>query len=268
MLDDSHFDEMFLYCVANNDNLKLSHFNEDTELFYFLTKQNVRVCTDHNFWMLAGVFGKESYSPVPYHILTDYIVIDFGMNRAYASLYFASDPNCKKIYGFEPCKSTFDFALYNINMNPELAKKIEYFNVGVASKEDIVTLYKLKDHDESATLDINQIKLLNPHAKPNDIFKESIKIMKSSDVVKKILASHKNEKIVLKIDIEGMEEEVLNDLYENDLINIFDIIVGEIHNNCQINELFKSYEKVHMVRENENQYEFCFKKNHEAIIQS
>lgn len=260
MLEDKHFNEMFLYCIANNNNLRLSHFNEDLELFYFLTRQNVRVCTDRNFWMLAGVFGKECYSPVPYHITTDYIVIDFGMNRAYASLYFASDSNCKKVYGFEPCKSTFDFAIYNINMNPELAKKIECLNVGVASKEDTVTLYKLKDHDESATLDIGQIKLLNQNIKTDDIFKETIKTKKSSDVVREIFTIHRDKKIVLKIDIEGMEEEVLNDIYENNLIDSFDMIIGEVHNNCQIDKLFKSYEKVHMVRENKNQYEFCFKK--------
>lgn len=261
LLSDDYYDLMYKYCILNNTNLKLSHFNEDTEKFYFLTKQNIRVCCDKNFWMLAGVFGKESYSPIFFYMQEDYIIIDFGMNRGYASLYFAADKYCKKVYAYEPSKATFDFAIYNIQLNPALKNKIKAYNFGVGNKTQQTFLYKPVEHDEAASTSIEQLKLLN-----NDAYidKEVINIKKASDIVRPIIEKNLNKKIILKIDIEGAEEAVLEDLYQNKLLQYFEIIIGENHGNYKIDRFFKDFEKVGMVRDNENQYEFCYKRIHVA----
>lgn len=72
-----------------------------------------------------------------------YIVLDFGANRGYASLYFATQTWCEKIYAFELFPQTFTQACENIALNPALAPKITLFNYGLGNLD-------------SAPLDIRQ----------------------------------------------------------------------------------------------------------------
>ena len=54
----------------------------------------------------------------------DAIVIDIGMNRGIASLYFAAKDNILNVYAFEPFGPTRALAQRNLELNPELARKI------------------------------------------------------------------------------------------------------------------------------------------------
>ncbi|MGA7410027.1 MAG: hypothetical protein WBW33_06040, partial [Bryobacteraceae bacterium] len=53
------------------------------------------------------------------------VVWDIGMNAGFASLYFATRPYVRGVVAFEPFRPTFDAALRNFELNPELRSKIK-----------------------------------------------------------------------------------------------------------------------------------------------
>ena len=73
------------------------------------TPQGVRMDisdkADHPLYLIKEVFVKSEYK---LNIAQESLLIDIGMNRAAASLLFATNKNIKKIYSYEPFKPTFD----------------------------------------------------------------------------------------------------------------------------------------------------------------
>jgi len=82
------------------------------------------------------VFLKKDYAV---NFSSDAVLIDIGLNRSIASLYFATYPNIIKIYAFEPFKPTFELAKKNLELNPQLSKKINAFNFGLGRDNAINT---------------------------------------------------------------------------------------------------------------------------------
>ena len=70
----------------------------------------------------------------------DAVLIDIGLNRGIASLFFATYPNIKKIYAFEPFKPTFELAKKNLELNLQLSEKIHAYNFGLGKAETMLEL--------------------------------------------------------------------------------------------------------------------------------
>lgn len=66
-----------------------------------------------------------------------YMVLDMGANRGYASLYFAMQKWCKKVFAFELFPQTAQQAQENLALNPTLESKITLHKYGLGSKETI-----------------------------------------------------------------------------------------------------------------------------------
>ena len=153
------------------------------------------------------------------------------MATLYASLWFANFDNCSAIYGFEIDDETFDKAIYNINLNPHISNKIKAFNFGLSDSEEMVDLYYLEGCDGINTT-ISEFTNIQMELKTNkdNLKSKKVKVMKSSDVLSDIINKHKNKtKIILKIDTEGSEYKILNDLLDSNLLNFVDVILGEEH---------------------------------------
>ena len=100
------------------------------------TPQGVRMDisdkADHPLYLIKEVFVKSEYK---LNIAKESVLIDIGMNRAAASLLFATNENIKKIYAYEPFKPTFELAKRNLELNPQLSPKINAFNFGLGKTE-------------------------------------------------------------------------------------------------------------------------------------
>ena len=66
-----------------------------------------------------------------------YAVLDIGANRGYASLYFAMQEWCEKIFAFELFPQICQAARANFSLNPALATKINLYEYGLGNKENI-----------------------------------------------------------------------------------------------------------------------------------
>jgi hypothetical protein len=81
------------------------------------------------------------YPPPPKK--NDYVLVDIGMNVGVASLYYASFPNVKAVYSYEPLESAYQKAIENFMLNPEISQKIIAHPFGL-EKENM--LLSLNDH--------------------------------------------------------------------------------------------------------------------------
>jgi len=155
----------------------------------------------------------------------DAVLIDIGLNRGIASLFFATYQNIKKIYSFEPFKPTFDLAKRNLELNPRLSEKINAFNFGLGKADTTLELpYMTKaTGGMSTTHDVCRGE--------KDIKEETVVIKDAAREITSILEENENRRIIVKCDCEGAEFEIFERLDEEDLIGNIDIILMEYHFN-------------------------------------
>ena len=226
-----HFntDDLFRMCYFNN--MEFLSYSPLENRIIIKTKDNIKLSTNNRFYTIKEVIGFNGYSIPQLFEFDNFSVIDIGMNRAYASLWFANFENCTNVYGFEIDEDTYNKAVYNINLNPELSKKIKYYNYGLSDKNEFVDLYCLDGCDGVNTMK-SELTEIQPELKSHKskINVKPSEVKKASEVVSEILKeTKKKNKIVLKIDTEGAEYQIVNDLVESELIEKVDVILGEEH---------------------------------------
>jgi FkbM family methyltransferase len=128
------------------------------------------------------------------------VVIDIGANVGNHTVYWAKVTKVKKIYSFEPVKSTFRILLKNIEIN-NISDKVKIYNIALGNKKSkgIIDVYNL-DNIGGTSL-----------SEDNDGDLELDKI----DNIKEIM--EEPEISFVKIDVEGFEKNVLQGA-----INLFD----------------------------------------------
>ena len=151
-------------------------------------------------------------------------VIDIGMNVGVAVLYYARQQNVYNVYGFEPFTKTYKKAARNINMNLEIKEKVEMFNIA------------LSDHDSEEQYDYideypGGMSLLNPQATDDSLRKSIIKVCEASRILEPIISKtiRNNRALLMKIDCEGSEYAILENLKQNHMINIPHYYIIETH---------------------------------------
>ncbi|MDR0681585.1 MAG: FkbM family methyltransferase [Dysgonamonadaceae bacterium] len=240
--------------AMKTENIKYIRRCPKTNRLILKTPQGTYLATNSYFWVLSEIFCWSLYNiDNKYFDSSSFIVFDFGMNRAYASLFFAQHPNCKKIFGYEPDPETYKFAEYNIALNPHLAQKIEPFNFGLGRENKEMTLFKIFNRDG--------VNSLNPKLNATIASKnrrkmqtEKVLIKNTSDEVSSVLSRSRGEgkKIILKIDVEGAEYEIFDDLCTSGVIEVFDLIVGDVHNGLHLimEQLSHTHNLVHRTNTN------------------
>ncbi|WP_313154031.1 FkbM family methyltransferase [Lacrimispora sp.] len=148
----------------------------------------------------------------------DVIVIDIGMNIGCASLYYASLPNVKYVYSFELVQDTFDQALKNIEMNPNISNKIIAHNFGLSNRDEIISV--------NTTTFSGHMTIYNQSDSGNKV---ECKIKDAGEALLPILEQHPNSKFLLKVDTEGSEYDIFDSLDQKGLLSRMSFIIGEWH---------------------------------------
>jgi FkbM family methyltransferase len=213
-------------------NIEIVHYDPATSLVY-LQKDSIRFCTTAEYpWIVREVFAQHIYFIHPKHLKSrDYVVFDFGMNRGYASLYFASQGWCKAVHGFELNEYTFVLAQENISLNPQLRDKIAIYNFGLGKSDEQLECYYLPHRDGICTTSYEFLEDYAPE-ELDKVVKKEISIRKTSTVLQELVgAADPDQRFVLKIDVEGAEYDIIEDLTLNypELMERLDLIIGEAH---------------------------------------
>jgi len=195
--------------------MKVIIFNKEKKKFFF---QSVRNRYDIN--TVFQVFGYEEYNLKKIKlwekinkeykkIKKEKLIIDCGSNIGSTSRYFFETYNKINIISIEPDINNFKYLIKNASF-----KKIKLFNSGVASKEYAFKVVKSKDPRAHR---INILKNRNKNKKVNKTI-----------TINKILKDEKKFwPFIIKIDIEGFENELFRKNYQ--WMNKFKIIIVEIH---------------------------------------
>lgn len=200
-----------------------------------LVKENIRVMisTEDEFNNVVEVLLLECYK---YHLNSNKkeVVFDVGMNIGDSTLYFLNQEKVEKVYSFEPFYKTYCDALENLKKYDGVAQ-LEMFNYGLSDKnaeQEIVYNYNMSC-GQSTIENVNSVAVTNYESwgllDKEDSRKETISVRKSSEVFENIISLHSNTNLVLKLDCEGEEYGIMEDLSVNGLLNKFSFIMLEWH---------------------------------------
>lgn len=170
---------------------------------------------------------KEVFVEKDYNLLSNenFVVFDIGMNIGISSLFFALNQKVTQIYSFEPVVTTYNQALYNLELNPTYSGKIEAFHFGLGGSsrlEKVLYNSQAKGNcgirlDSSLVIDRNNAKEIE------------ITIKDASEILPGLMAKHSGQKVVLKIDCEGAEYEIVQKLNDTNLLKDIDVLLIEWH---------------------------------------
>ncbi len=188
---------------------------EDSKYVIKGKKFTIKGNSPNTIYICGEVLCKDEYN---FEQNEKYVLFDIGQNIAITSILKATDEKCVHVYGFEPFTETFNQGQDNVSTNG-LNHKITSFNFGLSNK--------------NKTLEISyNLERIGSMSSVKDIFpgnkKAEIEIKNASEILKPLFEKH-NEKIVLKIDCEGAEFEILEDLHKNEMLKKVSCLMIEWH---------------------------------------
>jgi FkbM family methyltransferase len=151
----------------------------------------------------------------------DCCVIDIGMNIGLVSMRFAMKSTVKEVHSYEPFVDTYQRALANFRLNPEIAKKIVPNNFGLSDVDTKATIL-IADESDSGMFSLRSC--------PVGTAKEIV-IRDASEVLKPIIhaATEKGRRIIAKIDCEGSEFAIFESFSRSDVFDQISAFMVEWH---------------------------------------
>lgn len=191
------------------------HYNNQNIQIHAINYDNIKV--------IEEVFINFLYD---FRTIEHVVVCDVGMNVGVASLFFASFENVKKVYGFEPFLGTFKLAEENFKLNSTIASKITYYNYGLGKSDSTLSV----PLPNSGFLGGTTSDFFYPHLPKNRKSENTtVEIKEISKIIQQIKTEHPSQKILLKLDCEGAEYEIVDNLCDTGLINEVSYIFAEYH---------------------------------------
>lgn len=151
------------------------------------------------------VEGKYGFYYADYlrNISEPFVFFDIGANQGLYSLIAASNPNCQKVHAFEPVAETAAFFRANVNLNG--GTQIVLHQQAISNNKGEISVQVSQHHTGKTTLQ-KQLE-----TKQKDIAYETICCI-THQQLNEIINVDPSVRIVVKIDVEGHEETVINEL--------------------------------------------------------
>ena len=171
--------------------------------------------------MAHEIFNKKCYNLKP---SGPTLVLDVGGNVGMAAIFFSQDPHVKKIHTFEPFLPTSRQMEQNLKLNRHTAKiRIHRIGLGKTSR-NLRIKYDARFKGSMTTAGLAVWR----KAKGTQLSEERIQIREASPVIKKIL-SKTRVSVICKMDCEGSELGILENLEDKKILKRIDVFVIEWH---------------------------------------
>ncbi|MDA7565359.1 FkbM family methyltransferase [Candidatus Pelagibacter sp.] len=162
---------------------------------------------------LGGGYG-DFYSLYLKGISKKFIFLDFGSNLGIYSLIANKNSNCNFILAFDPLLDIKKKIIKNFKLN---RVKGIFYNVGIFDKNIKKKLYISENHSGASSI-----------IKPKNIYNHIDVVLKNYLFLKKITSKYKNNIYFIKIDVEGAEHTIINELEKSNILKNTQSIFIEI----------------------------------------
>ncbi len=161
------------------------------------------------------VFLRNEYK-IPFKVSASPIILDLGANIGFASVFYATQYPGARILAFEPNPSSFDLLKKNIS-TCNFGDRIEAFPYALTNKEGVISFYVGK---ESTSL---RSSLFSDRAQGEEIKVEARPVS--------TFVSQLPHVDIMKIDVEGAEYLIFEDLLKTNQLSKIRNLVVEFHLN-------------------------------------
>ncbi|WP_282147578.1 FkbM family methyltransferase [Algibacter lectus] len=185
---------------------------------------NIYVESVEEFLILEEVFVTKDYNFISDKKTT---VIDIGANIGISSLYFSTLDCVDKIYAFEPVIDTFNQAEYNLELNKRIHKVASIKNVGLGKNDRTETVL----YNKQSKGNVGVRGVLSPSYANRSSEERDIKIVETAKEIQTIIDNANGQKIMIKMDCEGAEYEIFENLSQSKILDKIDVIIMEWHDN-------------------------------------
>ena len=179
--------------------------------------------TTFKFYVI-GKYGYEYWNKIK-NIEYPFLFIDIGSNQGLYAIGSSKNKNCVQSYAFEPIKKTFDLLLENIDLNK--INNCQAYNLGISNKNGFSKMFYDPKHSGAAHINDNE------GYEFNNV--EIINNQKLNNIIDKSYPIH------IKIDVEGHEEIVINEIFKSDFSNN----IKELY--FEVDERWTNYENIQLI---------------------
>jgi FkbM family methyltransferase len=225
--DVKHFKKFHYSLVNIYSGIENYTFSESGEDLLFSPKKypelSFRLCNYDNIIAADEIFYNSAYNIETEGPLT---VFDVGANVGIATAFFAKLPFVTKVISFEPFAGTYSNAVENIKLNH--LTNVELQNVGWGDRDCEVDVPELEDGFLGASATsfvLEEQKKFYKFSKKHS----TIILKQASTLVKSLMDGAENQRYLLKMDCEGAEYEIIEDLNKAKLLRNFTIMIIEWH---------------------------------------
>lgn len=192
-------------------------------LFTF-SEVTIFVESPEEIFIISEVFVDRDYH---FSINERAVVIDIGANIGISSLFFSTLSGVEKIYSFEPVLDTYNQAQYNFSLNENISKVVQFSNVGLGKNNRSEVFIFNKDMKGNTGV---RGELSPSYSSKDHVFTEvNVSICDASEKISAISNENSGKKIVVKMDCEGAEYEIFENLVANNCLTKIDVFMIEWH---------------------------------------
>lgn len=154
--------------------------------------------------------------------------VDVGLNTGTTALYYANNPLCTHVDGFELFSPTARLARRNLSLNPRLADKISIHEYGLGAEDQLLELDYFPDLKGSIGTGGLPTYAHAAGAKPKS-HKVKAVVRSARSEVARILRDRGEVPMVCKLDCEGSEYEIVRTLADGGLLRKIGVLMIEWH---------------------------------------
>ena len=175
------------------------------------------ICHKHDFQIFEEIFIQKDYDV---ELPGELVVADVGMNVGYASLRFASMAWVQEVHAFEPFGLPFSRAIENFELNPGIRSKIFPHEFGLFD----ANLQRQVRYDDQHPLSTS----IRGAGSGTDV---TIQLREASSALGPIIrrAKARGCRFLLKLDCEGSEFPIIENLHSAGLLKEIDVLLLEWH---------------------------------------
>ena len=152
------------------------------------------------------------------------LLVDIGAHVGYTSIFLAAQNPDLVIVGYEPLQKSCTTARRNIALNAHLSNRIVFNDYGLSDKSEQQTIQSEIAHRTRSSTVIDRAS--KPYSKVEYL---PIKVRRASEVISNISSANPDRDVWIKMDCEGCEYAVIEDLRESGVIEQVSGLLFEWH---------------------------------------